>query len=50
MVSKELKESLARTEFTREKRLKEDYPKIPEDEKKGSSKAKLRQFCRSGDV
>jgi len=33
MVPIELKESLARIEFTREKRLKEDYPQISEDEK-----------------
>jgi succinate dehydrogenase/fumarate reductase flavoprotein subunit/ferredoxin len=33
MYSIELKESISRIEFTREKRLKEDYPRLPEDER-----------------
>ncbi len=48
MVSMELKESLARTEFTREKRLKEDYPKIPEDEKKVLVKQNYANFVDQG--
>jgi succinate dehydrogenase / fumarate reductase flavoprotein subunit len=48
MVSIELKESLARIEFTREKRLKEDYPKIPEDEKKVLVKRNYANFVDQG--
>jgi succinate dehydrogenase/fumarate reductase flavoprotein subunit/ferredoxin len=33
MYSVELKESISRIEFTREKRLREDYPRLPEDER-----------------
>ena len=48
MVSIELKESLARIEFTREKRLKEDYPKIPEDEKNVLVKQNYANFVDQG--
>jgi hypothetical protein len=48
MVSIELKESLARIEFTREKRLKEDYPKILEDEKNVLVKQNYANFVDQG--
>jgi succinate dehydrogenase / fumarate reductase flavoprotein subunit len=48
MVSIELKESLARIEFTREKRLKEDYPKLSEDEKSVLIKQNRANFADEG--
>jgi len=48
MVSIELKESLVRIEFTREKRLKEDYPQISEDEKSVLIKENYANFVDQG--